>query len=433
MFLNPIKLILSLSLSFLLIVLVLLALIIDLEADVKPLTEPNHADIIHIKKTLSPNNPFKHQRPGLKQLSMSEKMLNQAGNMTLQRFLVLPVDIKLEQNRARIQGSYKLPKLPVDFFLNIRLSLVPENRFVVIQDLQIGNLPVPDWLYTYLEPYAIQILSDQFPQYLDLANAMQRVDITPQQATVTYQWNRILARQAQTLSRDILLSPREQQLILVYYKHLGNITRLNFWKKLTLNQILRPMFELAAKRSDEGGNAIEENRALLLTMALISTNVRISHLVKPEDRRGMRNVRFYRLTLLKRRDLMQHFLISAALAVSTNKTLTDTIGLSKEIDDSKGGSGFSFADLLADRAGVRFAEAAIASESSARQLQDFMARKDLLETDFMAPYDHLPEAINELEFKKRYVDISHRKYLFVENELQQRIGSLPLYKKTIKS
>lgn len=423
------KLFLSLSLSFVLIALILIVLMIDLNAEVSPQPTPSHEDLILIKKTLSPNNPFKYQRPGVKQLSLSEKMLNQSGNMAFERFFPLPFNIKLNQNRAEIRSSYKLPNLPVEFFLNIRFILVPDGKLIKVQNLQVGRLSIPDWIVEQLEPYAIQFLNDRFPQYLELATAVQHIEITLEQATVTYLWDPKLATQAQTLSRDVLLTPREQELILVYYKHLADITQLTFWKKLSLEQILRPMFDLAMERTAKGGNAVEENRALLLTMALVSVNVRINHLVKDEDRKGLRNLRLYRLTLINRRDLMQHFLISAALTISTNKTLTDTIGLSKEIDDSDGGSGFSFADLLADRAGVRFAQTAIASESSARQLQKFMSRPELVENDFMPPYDHLPEAINALEFKKRYVNIKHEKYMFVENELQLRIGKLPLYQR----
>ena len=46
--------------------------------------------------------------------------------------------------------------------------------------------------------------------------------------------------------------------------------------------------------------------------------------------------------------------------------LSDVIGLYKEIEDSRGGSGFSFNDIAADRAGTRFGEKAVASEDSAR-------------------------------------------------------------------
>ena len=41
--------------------------------------------------------------------------------------------------------------------------------------------------------------------------------------------------------------------------------------------------------------------------------------------------------------------LSAAIAAAGGGVLADTIGVFKELDDSRGGSGFSFIDLLADR------------------------------------------------------------------------------------
>jgi hypothetical protein len=45
----------------------------------------------------------------------------------------------------------------------------------------------------------------------------------------------------------------------------------------------------------------------------------------------------------------------------------------------------------------------------------------------MPPHDNLPESITALEFKKRYINIHHEKYLFVEKELQRRIASRTIY------
>ncbi len=69
-----------------------------------------------------------------------------------------------------------------------------------------------------------------------------------------------------------------------------------------------------------------------------------------------------------RHDLPRHFMGSAAIAVSGGGALSQAIGLFKEIDDSRGGSGFSFVDLLADRVGTRFGSLAVASRASARRI-----------------------------------------------------------------
>jgi len=86
--------------------------------------------------------------------------------------------------------------------------------------------------------------------------------------------------------------------------------------------------------------------------------------------------------------LAQHFLISAGIAAAGGSRLADAVGLFKELDDSRSGSGFSFTDLAADRAGVRFAESA--TGPNAARLQGLLADK-AEESLFMPRVRDLPE------------------------------------------
>ena len=61
-------------------------------------------------------------------------------------------------------------------------------------------------------------------------------------------------------------------------------------------------------------------------------------------------------TLLGRRDLAQHFFVSGYLTATMGAEAANAAGVAKELVDANTTSGFSFADLAADRAGVRFAD-----------------------------------------------------------------------------
>ena len=77
-----------------------------------------------------------------------------------------------------------------------------------------------------------------------------------------------------------------------------------------------------------------------------------------------------RITLRGRNDLARHFWVSAALSVLSDESRSMTVGITKEMmDATPGGSGFSFVDLTADRAGTLFAVAATSNAESARNLQ----------------------------------------------------------------
>jgi hypothetical protein len=60
-------------------------------------------------------------------------------------------------------------------------------------------------------------------------------------------------------------------------------------------------------------------------------------------------------TMHSRHDLLQHFVVSCALTALSGPQIAEAAGLLKEMSDAKGGSGFSFADLAADLAGISLA------------------------------------------------------------------------------
>ena len=50
-------------------------------------------------------------------------------------------------------------------------------------------------------------------------------------------------------------------------------------------------------------------------------------------------------------DLAQHFIVSAVIAAAGGTPIAAAAGVYKELNDARDGSGFSFSDIAADRAG----------------------------------------------------------------------------------
>ncbi len=88
--------------------------------------------------------------------------------------------------------------------------------------------------------------------------------------------------------------------------------------------------------------------------------------------------------------------MSAALTALSAEAPSDAIGLFKEELDAGGRSGFSFGDLLADRAGTTFARVAISDEAAARAIQARLAG-GFREDDFFPEAADLPENIPDAE------------------------------------
>src|SRR5690606_18694468 len=118
-----------------------------------------------------------------------------------------------------------------------------------------------------------------------------------------------------------------------------------------------------------------------------------------------------RLLLAGRDDLPKHFALSAAMAAVIPPHVTRAMGEWKELDDSlPGGSGFSFVDLAADRAGLHLARAAVADERSAVLVARRLAAAK--ESDLLPPtVRKLDEGMDEAGFRRRYGSLDAQAYL----------------------
>lgn len=127
-----------------------------------------------------------------------------------------------------------------------------------------------------------------------------------------------------------------------------------------------------------------------------------------------------------RRDLSLHFLYSAVLQMLGNTQLSQQIGNLKEIMDAdrdNGGSGFSFVDLAADRAGTHFAEQ-LASVTP-QQISHFNSLT--FEQAIMPPTQDLPEGLTEQQVLQQFGGFHGAGFKQLEHEITRRINALSLY------
>jgi hypothetical protein len=120
-------------------------------------------------------------------------------------------------------------------------------------------------------------------------------------------------------------------------------------------------------------------------------------------------------------------LSSVAIAAAAGSPLADAVGVYKEVEDSQGGSGFSFADVAADRAGTLFGQHATRSANAGRVLQTRIGA-GLVEADVMPRADDLPEMLQEAEFKRRFGGVGAPPYKRMLDQIEQRIAKLALYR-----
>lgn len=172
------------------------------------------------------------------------------------------------------------------------------------------------------------------------------------------------------------------------------------------------------------GKAVRHNRAAILAMGLAIGDERLARVAGLDpDNPWVRAGAMLRrgATLRGREDWSRHFCLSAALAVAEHPLVSDAGGLMKEqLDALTGGSGFSFGDLAADRAGVRFAVSATHSEAAARAMQNRL-QSGFLVDDFFPPAADLPENLTVEQFRRDYGRVGSRRYRQMVKEIETRL------------
>lgn len=226
-----------------------------------------------------------------------------------------------------------------------------------------------------------------------------------------------------------LRSPHSQR-VLAYLEHLvAACDELPPGEERCLG-VLCEAFALAQTRSEGGSLAVQENRAALAAVGILLGEERLRHLAGFDPQQAIPGFpRRYAAgaALQGRNDLCRHFVVSAALTALAGPWLGAVAGLAKEQRDAEGGSGFSFADLAADRAGVQFARRATGSAEGARALQQRLTVA-LKTADLMPEIDGLREGLSTEEFQAEYGGPGDPRYRAVVDEIDRRLAECRLLK-----
>jgi hypothetical protein len=375
-------------------------------------------DVARARALFKAHDPRQMPAGAERRITLSQADLNLAANYWLQnrlhdasaRLLLLP-------QRAVLTASAAIPGLPLRRYLNLRLAVNAGGDRPRLETLKVGRIDFPRRLVDWLDARAWGYLSEH-RDYRVLLEAVDEVQIDRERLTLAYRWQPAIL----SAVRQGLLPPEQQAAIAAYRKELITLRQQGKGQRSPLPSLLQPLFALAQTRSLQRP-ATDENRALLLVLAAWASGRDLEAFL-PESALGGHPGRF-RLTLHGRYDYAQHFLISAGLAANADSTLANAVGLFKEISDVDRGSGFSFTDIAADRAGTRFGETAVSSEGRARQLQETLAG-GVGDAALMPPFRDLPEHLSEAEFRTRYERIGSKAYAAVMTDIERRLDAVPL-------
>jgi uncharacterized protein YfiM (DUF2279 family) len=338
-----------------------------------------------------------------------------------------------------IEGAFSIhvPRNPFGQYLNIRFGIPPSTYGLHLNYLSVGSLHFSGDIALDIGESLVNLLAGEDLGSL-LRHSIKSVTVEGDITTIIYRPIPDL-KQRITLFKDRVKEVRDELAMVadpitvqVYYSQLCKLGELGHKvNSMSLGYYLAEAYNLASKRTQFGGDAVEENRAALFALAIYLGSTRFESFIGRvrTDELAHCDEYSHNAQVANRTDLRLHFIYSAALKVLADSGISFTIGEFKEMMDSaRGGSGFSFVDLAADRAGIRFSEVALDADNGGALLLHSMAKTLTDESTFFPEIDGLPENIPQAQFDSYYGGVEGTLYAEFVKDIDARLNQIPLYK-----
>lgn len=138
--------------------------------------------------------------------------------------------------------------------------------------------------------------------------------------------------------------------------------------------------------------------------------------------RTIRSTYIGKPTAQGRHDLARHFVVAAMLVAAGGHESAETLSLAKEMLDSNGGTGFSFADLAADKAGIALARRLLQGELDLEAIGE-----DFTVSAYLPAVSGLPEGMTTMQFMNQYGGQNDDRFRRVMSDIDAKINALPGY------
>jgi len=346
-------------------------------------------------------------------------------------------NVNLSKFGALFELSIGLPLPDIIKYLNVSLIILPSSKGLDIDQLIIGDLTISGkWLILLVKWSTNTFIQEE------LGDQVFNVITSVSMSNTTLQVNAMM-------SSDLLASKNKSSILFRLRDKLalfGNIETVEFYfdalntfaqqqdKNVSIALFLQHLFEKASLRCDVDPECMteDENQAALIALVVYFGADKFQLMVGdlldiPHEQLVIRNKLRAGVTLQGRNDLQQHLIYSIALQIFSSYGASDAIGEFKEfLDSNTGGSGFSFADLMADRAGTRLAM--IATQSGARASDAQRLLGIVTDEQLLPKIVGLQEGLSEKNFKDNFNNVNSKSYQQTLQEIDNRLKQLPIYK-----
>jgi hypothetical protein len=338
--------------------------------------------------------------------------------------------VEIDKDRGQLSVSVQVPH--TSRFVNVvaegRGGFAAGRLQLRIDSLRVGRVSIPAILTRAFVPWAARVVMQE-AHVKPMVEAVRSIEVKEGEVTVRYGHGRPPKGFIASLFHDDGSEPIDFSAIKAQLLNLIAVREsISGTSDERFGKAVQTIFRYAREHSP--GGAVAANRSAVLALGIALGHPRVETLIGTfldEETRVALRSSFSGTTLRKRDDWPKHFFVSAALTVVAAGNVSDATGLFKEEKDAGGGSGFSFADLLADRSGTTFAQVATRSESSARALQARLSRGFTVD-DYFPPVDGLPEGLQDAEFQRQMGGVGGPGYVRLMAEIESRVARCAAYK-----
>ncbi|MEM8667808.1 MAG: hypothetical protein AAGG48_09855 [Planctomycetota bacterium] len=335
-------------------------------------------------------------------------------------------EVELLDQQVAVRATGRIPVL--DRYVNVVStgSLKTREGELVYRpvELRLGSLSVPSSLFQLSGPLVLDEEWQRGPVE-PFFQSFESIEIGDQVAKVSYGRLEVDKAEVRNTLIDMGVLEDLEEPVNAQVKNL--IAFAEQTPAIDFAQCVQTAFQFAQDQSEEG-DAVLQNRSAILALAYLLGHPKVRPLVGELDQPPAElRQKFNGVKLRNRRDWTQHFTISAALQVFGNRSASLDVGILKEELDADGGSGFSFGDLLADRAGTMLAYKATESEGQAIAMQKRIVA-GLDESDVMPAGDDLPEGLADEVFQEEFGGVGGPEYTKLLVEIDRRIDELAGYR-----
>lgn len=241
---------------------------------------------------------------------------------------------RVTETGITVAVSVRLPPTPFGEYLNGWATVTAPTDGLKLRRVALGGLEVPGGIAQPLLRLALDLaLGDETGTFavatiLGVRTAGEEAVVTLRRVPdLKQRVDRIKARFKRVRDRMALLG--DPALVRRYYARLIEIDQaLPPDTAVPFRKFLPPLFRLAGER---GGDAVEENRAAVLALAMFLGSQRFESFVGPVHTELTRSyrVQHHPIPLAGRTDLRLHFLVSAGLKVVADSGLSHAVGSSR--------------------------------------------------------------------------------------------------------